>query len=146
MSFDESYAKYVEKGISFDSAGPSTEDIVKDKEDESESVAKEDAKQEKYESHNNVEKEGISNNEELPKAWTNVKDHPIDNIIEDISKSVTTRSKISNFCHHLAFISQVEPKNAKDALLDEHWLMAMQEELNQFKWNDVWDLVPHPRA
>ena len=42
-------------------------------------------------------------------------------------------------------MSQIEPKNAKDALLDEHWLMAIQDELNQFKRNDVWDLVPHPK-
>nr|KYP71481.1 hypothetical protein KK1_010740 [Cajanus cajan] len=30
------------------------------------------------------------------------------------------------------------------ALQDEHWLMAMQEELNQFERNEVWDLVPLP--
>src|SRR3954470_2341235 len=144
VSVDESYTKYVEKGLSFNGAGPSTEDIVRDKEDENESIMKKDAEKEKDESHDEHKEESISKNEELPKAWTNVKDHPIDNIIGDISKGVTTRSKISNFCHHFTFVSQVEPKNAKDALLDEHWLMAMQEELNQFKRNDVWDLVPHP--
>ena len=58
---------------------------------------------------------------------------------------MTTRSKISNFCYHHAYVSQVEPKNAKDALLDEHWLMAMQQELNQFERNDVGDLVTHPQ-
>lgn len=41
-------------------------------------------------------------------------------------------------------MSQIEPKNEKEALIDEHWLMAMQEELNQFKRNDVWDLIPPP--
>src|SRR4051812_2361460 len=51
VSFDESYSKCVEKGISFDSAGPSTEDIVKEKEEESEIIEKEDAKEEKNESH-----------------------------------------------------------------------------------------------
>src|SRR3954464_6322495 len=90
-------------GLSFNGAGPSTEDIVKDKEDENESIVKKDAEKEKDESHDQNEKESISNNEELPKAWTNVKDHPIDNIIGDISKGVTTRSKISNLCHHFAF-------------------------------------------
>jgi hypothetical protein len=29
------------------------------------------------------------------------------------------------------------PKNAKDELLNEHWLMAMQDELNQFKRSDI---------
>lgn len=31
-----------------------------------------------------------------------------------------------------------------DALLDEGWLLAMQEELTQFKWNNVWGLIPRP--
>lgn len=76
-------------------------------------------------------------------SLTTSKDHPISNILRDITKGVTTRSKISNFCCHFAFVPQVEPKNTKDALLDEHWLMAIQDELNQFKKNDVWYLVPH---
>jgi hypothetical protein len=33
-------------------------------------------------------------------------------------------------------VSQVKPKNSKTALLDKHWILAMQEELNQFKRND----------
>nr|KYP59540.1 Copia protein [Cajanus cajan]KYP59551.1 Copia protein [Cajanus cajan] len=44
----------------------------------------------------------------------------------------------------MAFVSQVEPKKINEALHDEHWLMAMQEELNQFARNEVWDLVPLP--
>ena len=28
--------------------------------------------------------------------------------------------------------------------LDDGWILAMQDELNQFKRNDVWDLVPKP--
>ncbi|GJS76748.1 retrovirus-related pol polyprotein from transposon TNT 1-94 [Tanacetum coccineum] len=37
-----------------------------------------------------------------------------------------------------------EPKNVKEAIQDESWTMAMQEELKQFKTNDVWSLVPPP--
>ncbi|GJR61300.1 retrovirus-related pol polyprotein from transposon TNT 1-94 [Tanacetum coccineum] len=37
-----------------------------------------------------------------------------------------------------------KPKNINEALKDENWVMAMQEELNQFKTNDVWELVPNP--
>ncbi|GJV70620.1 retrovirus-related pol polyprotein from transposon TNT 1-94 [Tanacetum coccineum] len=37
-----------------------------------------------------------------------------------------------------------EPKNVKEAIQDESWTMVMQEELNQFKTNDVWSLVPPP--
>ncbi|GJS28894.1 retrovirus-related pol polyprotein from transposon TNT 1-94 [Tanacetum coccineum] len=38
----------------------------------------------------------------------------------------------------------IEPKNVKEAIQDESWTMAMQEELNQFKTNDVWSLIPPP--
>ncbi|GJY34579.1 retrovirus-related pol polyprotein from transposon TNT 1-94, partial [Tanacetum coccineum] len=37
------------------------------------------------------------------------------------------------------------PKNVNEALADESWIVAMQEELNQFIANDVWELVPQPR-
>ncbi|GJZ23662.1 hypothetical protein Tco_0561121 [Tanacetum coccineum] len=37
-----------------------------------------------------------------------------------------------------------EPKNVNEALTDEIWIVAMQEELNQFIANDVWELVPQP--
>ncbi|GKD75835.1 retrovirus-related pol polyprotein from transposon TNT 1-94, partial [Tanacetum coccineum] len=37
-----------------------------------------------------------------------------------------------------------EPKNVKEAIQDESWTMAMQEELNQFKTNNVLSLVPPP--
>ncbi|GJR77476.1 copia protein [Tanacetum coccineum] len=39
----------------------------------------------------------------------------------------------------------IEPKNVNEALGDESWIVAMQEELNQFVANDVWELVPQPR-
>ena len=31
-----------------------------------------------------------------------------------------------------------------EAEFDEHWLLAMQEELNQFEKSKVWTLVPRP--
>ncbi|GJX56048.1 retrovirus-related pol polyprotein from transposon TNT 1-94 [Tanacetum coccineum] len=39
---------------------------------------------------------------------------------------------------------EVKPKNINEALKDESWVIAMQEELNQFVSNDVWELVPNP--
>nr|GEV84967.1 retrovirus-related Pol polyprotein from transposon TNT 1-94 [Tanacetum cinerariifolium] len=38
-----------------------------------------------------------------------------------------------------------EPKNVNEALADECWIVTMQQELNQFISNDVWELVPQPR-
>ncbi|GJS19242.1 retrovirus-related pol polyprotein from transposon TNT 1-94 [Tanacetum coccineum] len=40
----------------------------------------------------------------------------------------------------------IEPNNVNEALKDESWIIAMQEELNQFIANDVWELVPHPKS
>jgi hypothetical protein len=69
------------------------------------------------------------------------KNHPQDLIIGDPQKGITARRSnevISNSC----FVPLIEPKNIKEALTEECWIEAMQEELNQFKRSDVWDLVP----
>ncbi|GJV11136.1 retrovirus-related pol polyprotein from transposon TNT 1-94 [Tanacetum coccineum] len=42
------------------------------------------------------------------------------------------------------FETVIEPKNVKEFIQDESWTMAMQEELNHYKTNDVWSLVPPP--
>ena len=72
------------------------------------------------------------------------KNHPKELIIGSPESGVMTRSRevVSNAC----FVSKVEPKNVKEALTDEFWIEAMQEELNQFKRNEVWDLVPRPEG
>ena len=55
-----------------------------------------------------------------------------------------TRSSYKNICEYVAFLSQLEPKNVKEALNNDHWIIAMQEELNQFERGKVWNLVPRP--
>ena len=44
-----------------------------------------------------------------------------------------------------SFLSQEEPKKVEDALQDPNWVIAMQEELNQFERNEVRKLVPRPK-
>jgi hypothetical protein len=63
----------------------------------------------------------------------------------DISKGVTTCSRLANFCEHYSFVSSIEPFRVEEALLDPDWVLAMQEELNNFKRNEVWTLVPRPK-
>ncbi|WCJ29343.1 cysteine-rich RLK (RECEPTOR-like protein kinase) 8 [Euphorbia peplus] len=46
----------------------------------------------------------------------------------------------------VAFVSLLEPKDFYEAEDDEFWLMAMQEELDQFKRSEVWTLVPRPKG
>ena len=41
-------------------------------------------------------------------------------------------------------MSSIEPKNIKEALLDDCWINALRKELEQFERNCVWDLVPRP--
>jgi hypothetical protein len=65
------------------------------------------------------------------------KHHPIDQILGDISKGVTTRSRLANFCEHYSFVSSIEPFRVEEALQDPNWVLAMQEELNNFKRNEV---------
>ena len=42
------------------------------------------------------------------------------------------------------FVSMVEHSTIEQALVDEHWVIAMHDELNQFKRNEFWELVPRP--
>jgi hypothetical protein len=71
--------------------------------------------------------------------------HPVDQILGDFSKGVTTRSRLANFCEHYSFVSSIEPFRVEEALQDPDWVLAMQEELNNFKRNEVWSLVPRPK-
>jgi hypothetical protein len=40
----------------------------------------------------------------------------------------------------------IEPTSCDEALQDNDWILAMEEELDQFAKNDVWDLVPKPKG
>ncbi|GJR79328.1 retrovirus-related pol polyprotein from transposon TNT 1-94 [Tanacetum coccineum] len=84
-----------------------------------------------------------SPNSEHVTRWT--KDHPLDNIIGELERPVSTRLQLHEqalFCYYDAFLTSVEPKNYKDALTQACWIEAMQEELNEFELLEVWELVP----
>jgi transposase InsO family protein len=73
------------------------------------------------------------------------RDHPVDNILGEIKKGVTTRSRVANFYQHYLFVSSLKPFKVEDALRDPDWVVDMQGELNNFKRNEVWSLVERPK-
>ena len=46
------------------------------------------------------------------------RNHPVDQILCDISKGVTTRSRLANFCEHYSFVSSIEPFRVEEDLQD----------------------------
>nr|GFC17874.1 hypothetical protein [Tanacetum cinerariifolium] len=60
------------------------------------------------------------------KKWT--KDHLLHKIIGDPKSSFHTRSQLANSC----LLSSIEPANVAEALKDDDWVSAMQDELDQF--------------
>jgi hypothetical protein len=73
------------------------------------------------------------------------RDHPVDNILGSIRRGVITRSRLANFCEYYSFVSSLEPLKVEEALSDPDWIIAMQEELNNFTRNEVWSLVARPK-
>nr|GEX13214.1 hypothetical protein [Tanacetum cinerariifolium] len=95
------------------------------------------------------------------------KDHPLDQVIGDLQATTITRKMSKNVeehefvdttlkqrtnhknlqnCLFACFLSQEEPKNVIQALTDLSWIEAMQEELLQFKLQEVWTLVELPNG
>nr|GEX10708.1 retrovirus-related Pol polyprotein from transposon TNT 1-94 [Tanacetum cinerariifolium] len=66
--------------------------------------------------------------------WT--KDHPLENIIGELTRLVSTRLQLQKqalFCYYDSLLTSVEPKTYKNALTQSCWIEAMQEELNEFE-------------
>ncbi|GKF18067.1 hypothetical protein Tco_0062985, partial [Tanacetum coccineum] len=66
-------------------------------------------------------------NSEHVTKWT--KDHPLDNIIGELERPVSTRLQLHEqalFCYYDAFLTSVKPKNYKEALTQACWIEAMQ--------------------
>src|SRR3954469_6950885 len=73
--------------------------------------------------------------------------HSEDVIIGNKEDPIRTRAFLKNNAEcQLGLVSLIEPTSVDQALEDADWIIAMQEELNQFTRNDVWDLVPTPKG
>jgi hypothetical protein len=64
-------------------------------------------------------------------------DHPMNNIHGSIQRGVETRSMLTNFCAFYSFVSSLEALSVEQALEDPDWIIAMEEELNNFNRNEV---------
>nr|GFA78404.1 hypothetical protein [Tanacetum cinerariifolium] len=67
------------------------------------------------------------------------KDHPKTQIIGPIDTPIQTRNKSKE-------VEEQKPKKISDSLQDPSWVEAMQEELLQFKIQNVWTLVDCPKG
>nr|GEY80807.1 retrovirus-related Pol polyprotein from transposon TNT 1-94 [Tanacetum cinerariifolium] len=75
------------------------------------------------------------------------KDHPLNNVIGNLSRSVSTRKQLPTdalWCLYNSVLSKVEPKNFKSAITEDCWFQAMQDEIHEFDRLQVWELVPQP--
>ncbi|GJZ55906.1 putative ribonuclease H-like domain-containing protein [Tanacetum coccineum] len=103
----------------------------------------------------------------IPNPTTRIpKDHPLDQVIRDLQSATQTRNMSKNSeehgfvstiqqrknhkdlqnCLFSYFLSHEEPKKVILALKDPTWIKAMQEELLQFKLQEVWTLVDLPNG
>ncbi|GJW19092.1 retrovirus-related pol polyprotein from transposon TNT 1-94 [Tanacetum coccineum] len=126
--------------VTFDETPPpsKTSPLVDDDLDEEEAIKV----TEKKNSENDIEDDTLEIDEVV-----NIKEsrnHLLENVIGNLNQR-TLRSQAQNQSNFFCFISTIEPKNMNEALKDESWIIAMQEELNQFVANDVWELVPQPK-
>ncbi|GKF54368.1 hypothetical protein Tco_0161278 [Tanacetum coccineum] len=63
-----------------------------------------------------------------------------------IQKQQRNNHKDQHHCLFACFLSQEEPKKIAEALQDDSWVQAMQDELLQFKLQQVWVLVDLPHG
>ncbi|GJR94356.1 putative ribonuclease H-like domain-containing protein [Tanacetum coccineum] len=77
------------------------------------------------------------------RKWS--KDHPLDNIVGNPSRPVSTRKQLASdalWCCFHTELSKVKPKNFKMVVTKDSWFEAMQNEIREFDHLKVWVLVP----
>ncbi|KAK2401718.1 putative mitochondrial protein [Trifolium repens] len=113
-----------------------------------EEASEEEPPTEASEEHDDILEDNTQTNAETNEApkrkFKYRSSHPEDLILGNKESPRKTRSDYQQHDSLLGLISMIEPKNVDEALSDDGWIVAMQDELNQFQRNDVWDLVPRP--
>ncbi|GKE32776.1 putative ribonuclease H-like domain-containing protein, partial [Tanacetum coccineum] len=73
------------------------------------------------------------------------KDHPMENIIGNPSRLVSTQKQLATdalWCLYNSVLSKVKPKNFKNVVNEDCWFNIIQEEIHEFDRLQVWELVP----
>jgi hypothetical protein len=94
-------------------ASPPTQD-----EDQAQDDENEDQEEPPQEEDNDQERDEVDQDKEddqgprppHPRVHQAIqRDHPVNSILGDIHKGVTTRSRVAHFCEHYSFVSSIEP-------------------------------------
>jgi hypothetical protein len=86
-------------------------------------------------------------NPRYPSTFQWTKDHPLEHVIGEPSKPVQTRRQLATdleLCIYICSISLKVPKNIQEAMAENPWIEAMQEEFLQYQLHDSWELVERP--
>jgi hypothetical protein len=126
-------------------ASPPTQDVDQAQDDEDEDQEVEPPQEEINNQGGDEDKQDKEDEQEIqgqrpphPRVHQEIqRDHPVNSILGDVHKGVTTRSRVAHFCEHYSFVFSIEPHRVEDALRDSDWVVAMQEELNNFTRNEV---------
>jgi hypothetical protein len=118
---------------------PSSSTLVHPPTQDGEQVSQEEG-QDQGGAHEEQDKEEEASQISPTQVWSTIqRNHPVDQILGDISKGVTTRSRLANFCEHYSFVSSIEPesrlegvnrRNLKIINLSTHYKPGLALELN----------------
>jgi hypothetical protein len=126
---NESYTKYIAK-------------------DEYEQV--QESENEDSESNEDSDTQTDSNHQSTTNSSSRIiqKNHPASQIIGEKDKGVQTRRKLIKTTEqsHIALISMLEPKNFNEASKYDHWVKAMNEELDHIEKKNTWEMVQRPEG
>jgi hypothetical protein len=109
---------------------PSTQDHEQDQEDEQDEDKGHDQEKSIYQGGDEDDGDHQGSRTKPPHLrvhQTIQRDHPMDNILDDIKKGVTTRSRVANFCQHYSFVFSMEPLKVEESLRDPYWVVGCKK-------------------
>ena len=115
----------------------STEDTARAEDEKVQESENEDSKDSDTQTDSNQQSTSNSSSKIIQKY------HPASQIIGEKDKGVQTRRKLIRNTEqsHIAFVSMLEPESFNEASKDDHWVKAMNDELDQIEKKNTWEMV-----